>query len=126
MLPDSTQAGSSVDTIYITFNFADGDADIGNTPNTGNSNYDIFIKDSRFDSVGFLGYFFPAVDQSIEDPSKGLTGTITFKQPVGLLKFRTDSIHFYFGDTLHYQLYIVDRAGHMSDTIVTPNLYIRP
>ncbi len=123
MQPDSIQAGSSFDTVYITFSFSDGDADLGNDPY--GSNYDIYIKDCRFDTT-FSGYFFPAIDQSIEDPNKGISGTAVFKQLAANITPRTDSNHLKNGDTVYYQLYIRDRAGHNSDTIKTTNLYIRP
>ena len=54
----------NIDTAFLQFSLVDGDADIGNDPN-GTQN-DIFIKDFRFDT-GYVGYHFPAIDQSIED-----------------------------------------------------------
>ena len=50
--PNTVKAGSSEDTVFIIFHLQDGDADLGNDPNS--NKYDIFLKDSRFDS-GFIG-----------------------------------------------------------------------
>jgi hypothetical protein len=125
MAPDTLNAGSSADTLYIYFSFSDGDADLGNPPNPDGP-YDIYIKDSRYDSLGFIGYYFPAIDQSIEDPNKGISGTAIFKQLAANITPRPDSIHLKNGDTLYYQLFIKDRAGHASDTITTTTLYLKP
>jgi len=122
-LTDSMKVNT--DTAYIEFSLADGDGDIGyNSPTTGDTSQ-IYLKDSRFDSAGFVPTQFPAIDVTIEDPKKGLEGTCIFF-PVPQPAPRTDSLHQATGhDTLTYQLYITDRAGHHSDTIRTPALVVR-
>lgn len=121
---DSVIAGST-DTVSIYISFTDGDADLGVDPNNTQGYYDIYLEDSRYDT-GYVGYFFPSIDGSAENPNKGISGTITFKQPAALLQPRQDSIHLKYGDTLHYQIYIADRARHKSNIISTPNFIIRP
>jgi hypothetical protein len=112
------------DTAFLQFSIVDGDADLGNDPN--GSQKDIYVKDFRYDT-GFAGYFFPGIDQSIEDPKKGIQGTCTFEfiPPVDLTP-RADSLHMAVGDTTHLEVYIVDRAGHQSNHIVTGSIIIRP
>ncbi len=122
----STQGADSIiqniDTGLLQFSIVDGDADLGNSA-TGTQK-DIYIKDSRYDT-GYVGYFFPTIDQSIEDPKKGIQGICTFVFTPDMLSMRYDSLH-KAGDTVSLELYIVDRAGHQSNHIVTGKIYIRP
>jgi hypothetical protein len=121
--PDSSMR-VNLDTCYIEFSLVDGDGDIGSSMNGSDTVSVIYLQDSR--SVGsFTKTAFPAIDRSIEDPKKGLQGTCVFyplPQPVP----RPDSIHHAFGDTLSYELYITDRAGHASNHITTHPLIITP
>ncbi|MDR3679416.1 MAG: hypothetical protein P4L41_05575 [Flavipsychrobacter sp.] len=121
---DSLIAGSA-DTVSIYISFTDGDADLGVNPNNTQGYYDIYLKDSRYDT-GYVGYFFPTIDPSAEVSSKGLSGTILFQQPAALLHTRPDSLHMKYGDTLNYEIYIEDRARHQSNHITTPTFIIRP
>lgn len=123
MYPDSIKAGSALDTLFIKFYLEDGDADLGNDQST--TNYDIFLKDSRYDT-GYGGYFFPYIDPAAENSTMGLKGTCTFKQLAAFIVPRNDTVHMKYGDTVQYELYIKDRAGHASNHITTPQLYIKP
>jgi len=124
--PDSIQV--NVDTPLLEFHLADGNADLGNDPNATAPpiKYDIYIKDFRFDT-GYAGYFFPAIDQSIEDPKKGISGTCYFEF-IGAAAIvpRSDSLHTATGDTTHFEIYIMDRAGDTSNHIITPSIIVRP
>ena len=116
----------NLDTCYMEFSLIDGDGDIGygNTPAAGDTMSSIYLKDSRYESVGFVRVPFPAVDVSIEDPKKGLEGKCLFypiPQPVP-----RDSLHGVTGDTLYYQFYIKDRAGNLSNVITTHSFRINP
>jgi hypothetical protein len=116
--PDSMRV--NIDTTYFEFDITDGDADIGNDTVSV-----IHLRDSRFDTAGFVKTPFPPIDGSIQDPKKGMEGYCVFfpfPQPVP----RGDSIHTHFGDTLTYELYITDRAGNESNHITTHPLIIRP
>jgi hypothetical protein len=110
----------NIDTCFIKFSLIDGDGDIGNS-NTSQ----IYLKDSRFDSAGFLPTPFPDIDPTIEDPLKGLVGTCTVN-PVPQPVPRSDSNHLLHGDTMFYEMYIMDRAGHQSNHVITHTLIIRP
>jgi hypothetical protein len=116
--------GLTKDTLYLVFSFTDGDADFGNDPN--GTKYDIYIKDARFDT-GYVGYFFPDIDKSIEDPNKGIAGqcTMIFYAPK-LLNARPDSIHANFADTTRFEIYVTDRDGNKSNHIVTDPIYLLP
>ena len=117
--PDSVKAGSSQDTVYLTFHFTDGDADLGNDPNS--TNYDIYLKDSRDSSIS--GYFFHYIPSQAADPSTGIQGYCTIKILAAFLLPRANHPK---GDTLHYEVYIKDKAQHESNHLNTPNIYIRP
>jgi len=120
MTPDSVRAGNSFDTVFIIFHLQDGDADLGN--DQSGTKYDIYMKDSRNDSV--QGYFFPPIDQKIENPQYGIQGYCTFKLQGAFLIPRSD--HILTGDTVHYDIYIKDRAQNESNHITTPDIYIKP
>jgi len=122
---DSVVAGSSTQGVTMTIHFVDGDADEGVDPNNTKGYYDIYLKDSRYDT-GYVGYFFPTIDPGVENSSKGIEGIITFTQRAALLAPRPDSIHTMFGDTLNYEIYIADRARNTSNHVTTPNFIIRP
>ena len=114
----------STDTVLWVFSLTDGDGDLG--VDTTKHIYDIYIKDSRYDT-GFVGYVFPAIDQTIEDPKTGLKGTCTFQffSP-NIITARPDSIHSFVGDTATFELYIMDRAGHKSNHISSKKLIMVP
>ena len=111
----------NVDSPVIIFNLTDGDADIGNDTASG-----IWLKDSRYDSLGFTRTDFPKITDGIEDPNKGLSATVYFFPVYPAVVPRSDSIHMLYGDTLTYQFYVTDRAGHKSNIITTHPLIIRP
>ena len=114
----------SSDTLYFQFSFIDGDGDLGN--DTTNHMYDVYVKDFRYDT-GFVGYIFPQIDKSIEDPKKGLTGVCQFLFfAPNILLARPDSVHTYVADTTYFEVYIMDRAGHKSNHIVTPRVIMTP
>jgi hypothetical protein len=115
---------ANVDTVEIIFSIIDGDGDIGATFTDTTSQ--IYLKDSRFDSAGFVATPFPLVGPNLADPKKGIAGScILF--PVPQPTPRADSIHSLpTGDTFSYQLYITDRAGHKSNIITTKPLIIKP
>lgn len=119
--PSIIKAGR--DTAFMQFSVRDGDADLGVT--AGANKYDIYIKDMRFDSAGFVGYLFPGIDPGILDPTRGITGTCTFLFTPRLLYIRNDSaVHAKF-DTTRFEVYIMDRAGNPSNHIVTDPLVMQ-
>ncbi len=106
-----------MDTAVLSFTIADGDADLGR--DQSGTDYDIYIRDLR--SGDFLGYFFPEFDKSIENPKKGIVGHCEFLFSPDLLIPRSDTIHIQ-NDTTSFEFYIVDRAGHESNHLFTPQI----
>ncbi|MBA3827522.1 MAG: hypothetical protein H0X33_01155 [Taibaiella sp.] len=117
--PDSIIGGSSGDTVYLSFHFTDGDADLGNNQNT--TNYDIYIKDLRTNTV--TGYFFPSIPSQIEDPNVGLEGDCRIKLLAAFIIPRPDHLLL---DTVRYEVYIKDKAQNESNHLTTPNIIILP
>ena len=115
--PQVIRAGSGEDTLFISFDFKDGDADLGNDAASGN--YDIFMKDER-DATEYT-FFFPKISDEVRNPDKGMQGTCTFYLLGAFITLRPDHPE---RDTTSYSLYIKDRAGNQSNTIYTDNVYI--
>ena len=110
------QNSFNTDSIRVTFSFTDGDGDLGDK-----DSLNIFIRDSR-DQFIASKYRLPELPP--EGAQRGVRGEITVTIyttccifPDGTppceasLEFPTD--------TLRYELYIKDRAGHVSNTIQT-------
>jgi hypothetical protein len=116
--PESTMR-VIVDTCFIQFTIVDGDGDLANDSISG-----IYLKDSRYESAGFIKTAFPFIDPTIEDPKKGLEGNCTFF-PVPQPEPRLDSIHMTIGDTIVYEFYIMDRAHHESNHIVLHPIIVK-
>ena len=120
LAPADSMLADTTDTCFIVFGLTDGDGDIGN-----DSTSQIWLKDSRYPAAGFLPTPFPAIDQTIENPKYGLTGTCVF-YPLPSPTPRTDPNHLVNGDTLTYEFYITDRANNSSNHIILHPLIVRP
>lgn len=120
--PNTVHSGRSEDTVFIRFNVSDGDGDIGST--SGSTEASISVKDSRDTKEN--PYYFPAIPKEILATGGGVTGECTLKIYASLfLIARPDLVHAK-GDTLHYDIYVKDKAGNKSNVIVTPDIYILP
>ena len=108
------------DSCFIVFSLTDGDGDIGNS-----STSQVWYRDRRADTGAFISSVFPAINPAVEDPKKGLTGTCTFYPTPGPIP-RPDSIHTTIADTVTYEVYITDRAGHVSNHIITSPIILLP
>lgn len=113
------------DSIYLTIRFRDGDGDIGFENNTAN----IFLQDSR---DGFVNTFSSPVIP-INSSTVSLEGSITVLVRTLLsvcCKFTTGQDPCTPSttkplDSLYYQIYILDRAGHKSNEVRTSTIYVR-
>ena len=122
--PDSIKGGSPLDTAFLTFKFSDGDGDLGNDVTQGK--YDVFLRDMRDSAYPILRYPFPDIPDEARDPIDGIKGTGAIALYGVNLIPRQDTIHKFRGDTVFYQMWIVDNADHQSNIITTTPLYIRP
>jgi hypothetical protein len=107
--------------IQLTFAFSDGDGDIGYNKNDSTTN--IFFIDKRFDpdSLSFR-FQFPEITAD-NNPEKGVKGEFYVDIDAGFLLKRTDTMHTDF-DTMVWDVYIVDQAGHKSNVVETAPLIL--
>ena len=124
LTPDSVRAGSNQDTTFLTFGFTDGDGDLGNDPTSGK--FDVFLRDSRDTSIPITKLFFPPIPDDARDPINGMEGEGRIALRAVYITPRQDTLHKLHGDTLRYDMWVVDQAGHVSDTITTTPLHILP
>ena len=110
--PDTLTAGKSTDTAFIVFDFFDGDADI-------NKSSRIKIIDSRTNDSLFES--FPDIPDEVKDPSTGLDGTCRIAIDAPRIRKPQAGI----GNVLQFKISIYDNAGHESNTITTPDLYVK-
>ena len=115
------QNSFNTDSIRVTFSFTDGDGDLGD-----NDSLNIFIRDNR-DQFIASQYRLPELPK--EGASRGVRGEITVTIyttccifPDGTPPCESSEIHPV--DTLRYEIFIEDRAGHVSNTISTDPIYI--
>ncbi len=102
----------------LTFSFVDGDGDIGfgeNKDTTLSQEYDIFICEYYFLNDTFtlndtINYWMPYFEEGIYRES--IMGSIDVILPQTILS----------PDTIRYEFYILDRAGHKSNIEVTPEI----
>ena len=113
-----SSVSTGIDSLVLTFSFEDGDGDIG-FPESDTSSRDIFVK--LFEKQN--GIFVPVV----------FTDTLLFTYRMPYLEptgnnssLKGEVIISYLGyligvpnDTVRYEVYIRDRAGHTSNTITT-------
>lgn len=117
--PNTVKQGSATDTCWISFKFEDGDADINTTGDTTN----IFIKDLRPGVNQTFKYGFPPIPDGFKDPAYGFKGTCIVGIDGTSLHFR-DTVAHKEKDTISYEVFILDEAGHESNHITTSEVYL--
>ena len=124
MTKDTMPRGFASDSTLVTLSFTDGDGDIGRKDTVS----DIFIIDQRDSNVtrGRIP-FVPELGAS-----NGIKGEISvvidntcciFPNP--LYDGCSEVFPSYPDDQVVYSIYIVDRKGNQSNTVVLPPIYIR-
>lgn len=115
-ITDKIKAGEG--TINLSFEFEDGDADLGNNPNTP----EIFVYNLKDSSEAL--YPFPSdIPGGFKDPSKGMKGVATIAMSGAF--FTLDSLHAN-GDSVNFMVFIKDEAGNKSNEIFTTFVKINP
>ncbi len=121
--PRVIRGANTEDSTFLEFRFTDGDADLGvGSGSTGQD--DMYLVDSRDGTV--LSFLFPDIADELRDPAKGMMGTAVLIIPAAIITPRADSLHMATGDTLHYEVYVKDRAGNESNHFTTPDLFLTP
>jgi len=120
------QGDSNNDSLVITFSFTDGDGDLGYS----DSIPDIFVTDARI-PYPLDPFKLPVVP--VQGVGNGISGEIS------ILVYNTCCLFDAFPacstdpaaiaekpiDTLTFEIYIKDRAGHESNRILTDNIYLQ-
>ncbi len=107
---------SGIDSLSVRIDFQDGDGDIG--LKNGETGVNAYLMDSR---TGFaLSYKIPYI--SANASHEAVSGSVWFTIEPFSINCRPDHIGF---DTLHYEIYIVDRAGHESNHAKTDDIIIQ-
>jgi len=120
--PQSFPNGTQTDTILIGLEFNDKDGDVGSTGEI-NEPGNVIIKQT-YDTTSSGEAKLPIIPPGFQDPEKGIKGTATIEIPA--IFYTLDSAHLQTGDTFRFMIQIKDRAGNLSNTITTPDLYIMP
>lgn len=109
--------------IDIIIKYQDGDGDLGNEI-SDSTNYDLFLLDKRpglptsfYD--GIIRYNIPNLTTETRKPS--IQGTIKINVQ-GLVRLNP----FLSKEKCSFGIYLKDRAGHISDTVYTPDFFIIP
>lgn len=111
------QGYGSEDSVYISLSFTDGDGDLGGV--SGKDSLNVYITDKRNNKPVEQTYRIPFVPEA--GAKNGISGEIRFLmyttcclslEPCRLPPPRA-------ADTLIYEIYIKDRAGHKSNAVKT-------
>lgn len=125
------QGDGTEDQTWVTIFFTDGDGDIGFFKEGSTQvETDLFIRDLRLDAVTekFTIPFIPE-----QGSTNGISGEITFRMYTTCCIFPDwvsgqpapcDTSPEYTMDTVRYEIYIKDRAGHESNRIQTEPIYL--
>jgi len=125
------QGDGTEDETWITLAFTDGDGDIGFFKEGSTQvETDLFIRDLRLDAVTekFTIPFIPE-----QGSSNGISGEINFRMYTTCCIFPDwvtgqpapcDTSPEYPMDTVRYEIYIKDRAGHESNRVQTELIYL--
>ncbi len=115
------------DTGNLRITFTDGDGDLGKTSNGDSGTISkIYITNIKY-SLAKIPQPIPIIPQ--KGTTKAISGTIDIKlagsSGVGLFDASSCLLFQHPLDTLTYEIYIMDRAGHKSNVLITPPLVVR-
>ena len=117
------QGFGSEDSVYFTLSFTDGDGDLGGV--SGKDSLNVFITDKRNNKPVEQTFRIPFVPEA--GAKNGISGEIRFLmyttcclslEPCIATPVRPT-------DTLVYELYIKDRAGHKSNVVQTKPIILQ-
>lgn len=108
-------------TLAVTIRYRDGDGDLGGQPNGTSDLFLVDLRDSTRFPSGYDGVLRYNMPRFYEGPSQSIQGTIEITVPgVVRLDPRLPA------EPLVFEIYLLDRAGHRSNTARTDTAYIVP
>jgi hypothetical protein len=121
---NTVRSGAIEDTLIISLQVSDPNGDLSSEDGTGKQ--DVILIDSRHagSDLDTLRFNLPAIPKAVNDASKGISGRADIMICAGIYLFQRDD-HLD-GDTLHFDIHVLDRAGHESNVITTPDIYLTP
>ncbi len=114
----------SADYIDVVLGFTDGDGDLGSAEDS--SKEDVFVFDSR-DKVVSDNFKVPYV--APQGTGNGINGEMTLRVYTNCCKYPDGAVACfpsttYKTDTLRYKVWIFDRAGHKSNELELPAIFL--
>jgi len=109
------------DPILFTFNFQDGDSDIGPIGEQAPLMNNIHFVDSRSEEI--TRYFFPRIPTDIVT-SDGISGSFTVALNPTTLIARDDTTIHKFTDTLRFKVFVIDGQQNVSNEVLTDSIVI--
>jgi hypothetical protein len=110
------------DSVWVTISFTDGDGDLGSK-----DSLNVFLLDKRYPKITTPAETFRIPYVPDQGAGNGISGDIKlllFTTCCNVIPPCEPSITKPI-DTLVYQIAIKDRAGHKSNVIETPNIYLQ-
>jgi len=109
-------------TLVLTIRYKDGDGDLGGQPNNQPDLFLIDLRDSSLFPQGYDGIIRYNMPRFYEGPlPQSIQGTIEVSIP-GIVRLNPNAPQ----EVVQFRVYIVDRAGHLSNEVITPFATIVP
>jgi len=109
-------------TLVLTLRYKDGDGDLGGNPNNQADLFLIDMRDSTLFPPGYDGVIRYNMPKFYEGPlPQSIQGTIEVSIP-GIVRLNPNDSQ----EMVQFRVYIIDRAGHHSNEVVTPTATIVP
>lgn len=107
--------------IVITIRYKDGDGDIGGQPDNKPDLFLIDLRDSSQFPEGYDGILRYNMPRFYEGPPQSIQGTIEITVP-GIARLNPNVP----SESVQFEIYLIDRAGHESNRVRTDTVYIVP
>lgn len=109
-------------TLVLTLRYKDGDGDLGGQPNNQPDLLLIDLRDSTLFPAGYDGIIRYNMPKFYEGPTpQSIQGTIEVSIP-GIIRLNLNAPQ----EVVQFRVYIVDRAGHLSNEVITTPATIVP
>jgi hypothetical protein len=109
-------------TLVLTLRYKDGDGDLGGQPNNQPDLFLIDLRDSTLFPAGYDGIIRYNMPKFYEGPTpQSIQGTIEVSIP-GIIRLNSNVPQ----EIVQFRVYIVDRAGHLSNEVITTPATIVP